>query len=44
MSDREQALNIINAMPDYRVSALLALLRAFTEIPDMETHSDLFRT
>ena len=37
MSDREQALNIINAMPEYKVTALLGFLRAFEEIPNAET-------
>jgi hypothetical protein len=37
MSEREQAAQIINAMPDYQITALLAFLRAFAEIPNAET-------
>jgi hypothetical protein len=41
MSDREQVLQIVNEMPDYKVSGLLGLLRAFLfdneEVPNAET-------
>ena len=37
MSEREQALQIIEAMPEYKITALLAFLRAFDEIPNAET-------
>ena len=37
MSDREQALEIIRVMPEYKVTALLGFLRAFEDIPNAET-------
>ncbi len=37
VSDREQALNIIRAMPEYKITALLTFLRAFEEVPNAET-------
>ena len=37
MSEREQALQIIEAMPEYKITALLTFLRAFDEIPNAET-------
>lgn len=37
MSEREQVLQIIDAMPEYKVSGLLAFLRTFEEIPNDET-------
>ena len=41
MSDREQVLQIVKEMPDYKVSGLLGLLRAFLfdneEVPNAET-------
>ena len=37
VSDREQALNMIRAMPEYKVTALLGFLRAFEDIPNAET-------
>lgn len=37
MSDREQALEMIRVMPEYKVTALLGFLRAFEDIPNAET-------
>ena len=44
MSDREQAMNIIRDMPEYRVTALLAFLRAFEEVPNAETLAAMAET
>lgn len=44
MSDREQALNIIRAMPEYKVTALLGFLRAFEDIPNAETLAAMVET
>lgn len=44
MSDREQALNIIRAMPEYKVTALLGFLRAFEDIPNAETLAAMAET
>ena len=40
MSEREQVLEIIDAMPEYRLAGLLAFLRAFTEIPNADEADD----
>lgn len=43
MSDREQVLQIVNDMPDYKVSGLLSMLRSFlfdidnSEVPNAVT-------
>lgn len=43
MSDREQVLQIVNEMPDYKVSGLLSMLRSFlfdidnSEVPNAVT-------
>ena len=41
MSDREQVLQIVNEMPDYKISGLLGMLRAFlfdnSEVPNAVT-------
>lgn len=43
MSDREQVLQIVNEMPDYKVSGLLGMLRSFlfdidnNEVPNAVT-------
>ena len=37
MSNREQVQRIIDAMPEYRITGLLAFLRAFEEQPNEET-------
>ena len=43
MSDREQVLQIVNEMPDYKVSGLLGMLRSFlfdidnSEVPNAVT-------
>ena len=37
MSEREQVLEIIDAMPEYRLAGLLAFLRTFEETPNDET-------
>lgn len=44
MSDREQALNMIRAMPEYKVTALLGFLRAFEDIPNAETLAAMAET
>ena len=44
MSEREQALKIIDAMPDYQISALLTFLRAFKEVPNDATLSAMEET
>lgn len=37
MSEREQVMQIIDAMPEYKITGLLAFLRTFEEIPNDET-------
>ena len=44
MSEREQALQIIEAMPEYKITALLAFLRAFVVIPNAETIAAMAET
>ena len=39
MSEREQVLQIIDSMPEYRIAGLLAFLRAFEDIPNDETRA-----
>ncbi|MBQ7680890.1 MAG: hypothetical protein IJR48_08340 [Oscillibacter sp.] len=46
MSDREQALNIIRAMPEYKITALLTFLRAFDAetLAAMDETDEMIRT
>ena len=44
MSDREQLLQVINAMPEYQITNLLAFLRGFIEIPNAETLAAMAET
>ena len=44
MSDREKVLQIINAMPEYKVTVLLDFLRVFEEIPNAETLAAMAET
>ncbi|MBR3570668.1 MAG: hypothetical protein IKN96_07740 [Oscillibacter sp.] len=44
MSEREQAVRIVEAMPDYQITALLAFLRAFAEVPNAETLAAMAET
>lgn len=37
MSNREQVMQIIDAMPEYRIAGLLAFLRSFEDVPNQET-------
>lgn len=37
MSEREQVMQMVAEMPDYRISDLLAFLHTFEEIPNAET-------
>ncbi|MBR1497991.1 MAG: hypothetical protein IJ617_10220 [Oscillospiraceae bacterium] len=37
MSNREKVIEIVNAMPEYRIVGLLAFLRTFEDIPNDET-------
>lgn len=41
MSSREEVLQIVNAMPEYKIDGLLGMLRAFlfdnSEVPNAET-------
>lgn len=41
MSNREEVLQIVNAMPEYKIDGLLGMLRAFlfdnSEVPNAET-------
>lgn len=44
MSEREQVLQIINAMPEYKITGLLAFLRTFENIPNDETQAAMAET
>ena len=44
MSNREQVLQIINAMPEYKIVGLLAFLRTFEDIPNAETLAAMAET
>ena len=44
MSDREQVLQIVQAMPEYKITGLLAFLRTFEEIPNAETLAAIAET
>ena len=37
MSNREQVMEIINGMPEYKIVGLLAFLRTFEDVPNAET-------
>ena len=37
MSNREQVIEIVNAMPERRIISLLAFLQSFEDIPNGET-------
>ena len=37
MSNREQVHQIIDTMPEYKITGLLAFLRTFEDIPNDET-------
>lgn len=37
MSNREQVQQIIDAMPEYKITVLLAFLRTFEDIPNDKT-------
>ena len=37
MSNREKVIEIVNAMPEYRIIGLLAFLQAFEDLPNAET-------
>ena len=37
MSNRERVIELVNTMPEYRVSSLLAFLQSFEDIPNSET-------
>ena len=34
MSEREQVIEMINGMPEYKIAGLLAFLRTFEDIPN----------
>ena len=44
MSNRERVIEIVNAMPEYRISGLLAFLRTFEDIPNDETMAAMDET
>ena len=44
MSNREQVWQIIDAMPYYKISGLLAFLRTFEDYPNEETLAALAET
>ena len=37
MSNREKVIEIVNTMPEYRISGLLAFLQSYEDIPNAET-------
>ena len=37
MSARERVVEIVNAMPEYRITGLLAFLETYEDIPNAET-------
>ena len=37
MSDRDRVIEIVNTMPDYRITGLLAFLQSYEDIPNDET-------
>ena len=44
MSDREQVLQIIDAMPEYRITGLLTFLRTFEDVPNADTLAAMAET
>ena len=44
MSNREQVQQIIDAMPEYQITGLLAFLRAFEETPNDDTAAAMRET
>ena len=50
MSEREQVIEMINGMPEYKIAGLLAFLRTFEDIPNaatvaaMEETDEMIRT
>ena len=44
MSDREQVLQIIDTMPEYKIAVLLTFLRTFDDIPNAETIAAMAET
>lgn len=37
MSDRERVIQIVNTMPEYRITGLLAFLQSYEDIPNETT-------
>ena len=37
MSDRDRVIEIVNTMPDYRITGLLAFLQSYEDVPNDET-------
>jgi len=44
MSDREMVQQIIDALPEYKITGLLAFLRSFEDMPNDETAAAMRET
>ncbi len=44
MSNREQVMQIIEALPEYKITGLLAFLRTFEDIPNEDTLAAMAET